>query len=319
MEALVLKHNLKIEDNMDVLEAQIKKDIDERYNIVVTEDSLPDTKKLMAEINNKKDEFKKTYKSFKEAVLAPLVPLDTKAKKIEGYYDDARAALDKQVKNFEAKKLEVIKNLLEMHRDMLCAEREIDPDSVTVADLVKLTAVNVNKNGYTVAKGTADIIGQRIQTVENQILKAKIEAEEKAKRDREIAEKARQEAEAKAEREKQEIIAKAEREKIEAQQKAEREKELAVEKAKQEALESVKEAAYEPQNSTNDTKEVERDTPKEKAASKTTEDGRRDYCVKALFNVVAPDGIDKDKIIAAVTKKLLEAGVTTLISVEVVE
>ena len=192
---LVVSHSLDISSNMEELAENIKKDIQNKYDIIVTEDSLPETKKLMAEVNKEKDEFKKKYKEFKNEVLAPLTPLDAKAKEIESYFDTARAALDNQVKNFEKGKLEAIKVIVEKYRDDACLTANITPESITINDLVILSAVSTNSKGYTIAKKTSDTIDQRIQAVELQIAKAKLEAEEKAKRDREIAENARKEAE----------------------------------------------------------------------------------------------------------------------------
>ena len=305
MMELVVRHDLKLEDNMEALEAQIKQDIDLKYNLVVTEDSLPETKKLMAEINKQKDEFKKTYKAFKDAVLAPLMPLDAKAKQIEAYYDDARKALDNQVKNFEASKINAIKELLESYRDLQCESREIDTQSVTVADLVKLTAVNVNKNGYTIAKSTADIIEQRIQAVENQILKAKLEAEEKAKRDREIAEKARLEAEERAKQREAELIARNEREKIEAQQRAEREKAEAVERAKQEMQKS--------------TLAENAQVQKQEVLPTKSEDGKVVYQIAFTFEIKTNPNAPIEKVIEAVKNMMLsEKGQENIKKAEVV-
>lgn len=293
---LVVSHSLDISSNMEELAENIKKDIQNKYDIIVTEDSLPETKKLMAEVNKEKDEFKKKYKEFKNEVLAPLTPLDAKAKEIEGFYDSARAALDNQVKNFEKGKLEAIKAIVEKYRDDACLTANITPESIVVTDLVILSAVNVNSKGYTIAKKTSDAIDQRIQAVELQIAKAKLEAEEKAKRDREIAENARREAEERAMVREAELLAKAEREKQEALLKAEREKEEAIAKVTRAENAQVQEEVKEPT---------------------FTDDGKRIFTVTATFEVSAPKQTPTEKIIKKLQGMIEGAGITSLKKIEV--
>lgn len=294
---LVVSHSLDISSNMEELAENIKKDIQNKYDIIVTEDSLPETKKLMAEVNKEKDEFKKKYKDFKNEVLAPLTPLDAKAKEIESYFDSARAALDNQVKNFEKGKLEAIKVIVEKYRDDACLDANITPESIVVTDLVILSAVNVNSKGYSIAKKTSDTIDQRIQAVELQIAKAKLEAEEKAKRDREIAENARREAEERARVREAELLAKAEREKQEALLKAEREK--------AEAIAKVTRA----ENAQVQKQEVKEPT--------FTDDGKRIFTVTATFEVSAPKQTPTEKIINKLQGMIEGAGITSLKKIEV--
>lgn len=298
---LVVKHSLDISSNMEELAENIKKDIQTKYDLIVTEDSLPETKKLMAEINKGKDDFKKRYKDFKNEVLAPLVPLDAKAKEIEGYFDDARLALDNQVKNFEKGKLEAIKVIVEKYRDDACLTANITPESITINDLVILSAVNVNSKGYSIAKKTSDTIDQRIQSVELQIAKAKLEAEDKAKRDREIAENARKEAEERARVREAELLAKAEREKQEALQKAEREKEEAVKNATR----AISAPVQQP---------IIQEVPKEPTF---TDDDKRIFTVMATFEVSAPKQISEDRIINKLQSMIEGAGITSLKKIEV--
>ena len=52
MSELTLLGEVKIsQNNMDELAVTIKKEIAEKYDIIVTEDTVADSKKLMAEIN----------------------------------------------------------------------------------------------------------------------------------------------------------------------------------------------------------------------------------------------------------------------------
>lgn len=218
MNQLVINHKLDISSNMDVLATQIQADIEHKYNLVVTEDSVADTKKLMSEINKEKDDFKKKYKEFKNAVLEPFTPLDTKAKEIEKYYEEAREALDKQVKAFEETKREQAKIACISYTKEQCEIKDINFEAITILDLfTKLGSITTTGAISGTAKKEID---QRIAVVENEILKAKLEAEEKAKRDREIAENARLEAEEKAKQREIQLLANAEIEKQKAVQEA---------------------------------------------------------------------------------------------------
>jgi hypothetical protein len=299
---LEVSHKLDISSNMYELAKSIQKDIKEKFDVIVTEDSLPEAKKLMANVNKEKDDFKKKYKEFKNEVLAPLVPLDITAREIEGYFDTARAALDNQVKNFEKGKLESIKIIVEKYRDDACLDANITTESITVNDLVILSAVNVNSKGYSIAKKTSDTIDQRIQAVELQIAKAKLEAEEKAKRDREIAENARKEAEESARVREAELLAKAEREKqealLKAEQRAEKEKENAVEAAKNETLSILakeEKKEYKPQ----------------------IIDDKRVFTVIATFEVLALKTVKDAQIEQKLRSMMDKAGITSLKKVEV--
>ena len=295
---LEISHKLDISSNMEQLAISMKKDIDEKYNLIVTEDSLSETKKLMAEINKEKTEFKTTYKGFKDKVLEPLTALDKKAKEIEGYFDDARTALKNQVDKYEATKLEQAKKVCIEYTMEQCELKGIDFNSIVISDLfVKLGSVTATGNISGTAKSEIDT---RIQKVENEILKAKLEAEEKAKRDREIAENARLEAEQKARERESELLLKAEREKNEA-----------VEKAKQEIRQEVKPVIKE--NLT-----TPFDEPKQEPKPTLTDDGKRVYRFSFNFEIKALVDVDLEKLTEKVKSMMLsEAGLSNLKNVEV--
>lgn len=299
---LAVQHKLDITSNMEELAKNIKKDIKEKFDVIVTEDRLPETKKLMAQVNKDKKDFTDKWKSFKEKMLEPLIPLDEKAKEIESEFDSARAALDNQVKNFEKGKLEAIRVIVEKYRDDACLTANITTESIIVTDLVILTAVSTNSKGYTIAKGTSDKIDQRIQAIELQIAKARIEEEEKAKRDREIAENARREAEDRARVREAELLAKAERDKIDALVKAEREKEEAVAKATRVDIAPVQQPVLQ-----------------EEAKEPTfTDDGRKSYSIAFIFGANANPNVPINKVIEKVKSMMLsEIGLEKLKSIEV--
>ena len=158
MKELTVKHNgLIIESNLDDVQTSIEATI-AKYDVVVTEDGLPEAKELMATFNKQKKAFSDQCKAFLSAIGAPIDEFKARQKAIEKMFDDGRAKIEQQVKAFESHKLEAIKLLLNKHRDKACAEKGINPESIVIDDIVKLTAVNSNKTGYTVAKATAKLL-----------------------------------------------------------------------------------------------------------------------------------------------------------------
>lgn len=288
---LTINHSLDISSNMEQLAIKIKDDIAEKYDVVVTEDTVTESKKLMAEINKEKTAFKATYKAFKEKVFEPFRPLDEKAKEIESFYDDARTAVEQQVKKFEAKKLEQAKEACVAYLLKQTEQKGIDFQAININDLfTQLGSVTASGNISTKAKNEIDT---RIQKVENEILKAKLEAEEKAKRDREIAEKAKLEAEERARIREAEIIAKAERDKAEA-----------VERAKQEA---IREAGRETVEQNLKDRGIKFEEPQ------ITDDGKVVYKIAFVFEVKAKAGADVNIVADKVRDMMLsEQGLKNL-------
>ena len=244
MSELTLLGEVKIsQNNMDELAVAIKKEIAEKYDIIVTEDTVSDSKKLMAEINKQKDGFKKTYKEFKEKLLAPISPLDAKAKEIEICYEQARAAVESQVKKFEAGRLAKAKEVCEAYRDEVCIAKGIATTAITITDLCGLLGSVTSTDR--ISSSAKEKIDARVQAVEIEMLKAKAAAEEKAKRDREIAEAATKAAEERAKQREIELSANAEREKAAAVEAAKMEaKAPIIETPKQEELKSTQNGAY---------------------------------------------------------------------------
>ena len=244
MSELTLLGEVKIsQNNMDELAVAIKQEIAEKYDIIVTEDTVSDSKKLMAEINKQKDGFKKTYKEFKEKLLAPISPLDAKAKEIEICYEQARAAVESQVKKFEAGRLAKAKEVCEAYRDEVCIAKGIATTAITITDLCGLLGSVTSTDR--ISSSAKEKIDARVQAVEIEMLKAKAAAEEKAKRDREIAEAATKAAEERAKQREIELLANAEREKAAAVEAAKMEaKAPIIETPKQEELKSTQNGAY---------------------------------------------------------------------------
>lgn len=318
MQELTVQHEFNLTSNMVEVKASIAETI-AKYDIVIGEDQVGEAKTLMATFNKEKKAFSDKCKEFLAVISEPITTFKSQQNEIEAMFDDGRTKIANQVKKFEANKLEIIGVLVRAYRNMNCQSRSINIDAVSVEDLVMLSAVSTNKNGHSLTKKTTDSIDARIQLVENEILKARLEAEEKAKRDREIAEQARLEAEEKARHREAELIAKAERDKAEAIIKAEREKAEAVERERLRVAAEERKRFDEMNRKVVETKQQssaikEQPVPQ---PSLIDEDGKIIHVIHARFEVPAPVGVDPQRIANKIKGIIEGAGITSLKSIEV--
>ncbi len=278
-ELIVSQTNSVIEHNLDAVELSIKNHI-KKYDFVVNEDNVKDTKKTMAYINKDKKSFSDKHKEFVTIAQLPIHVFKERCKKIESIFDDARNRLKVQVDKYEVEKLERIKSVLLEYRNILCDEKSIDRNSIVIDDLVMLSAVT-GKN--TITPKTKQSIEQRVASIENEILKAKLEADEKAKLDRKIAEQARLEAE---ERAKQREIEQAKQYEIE--------KQKAVEEARKQALkETITESA--PAYQAYDEKSKE---------PVITDDGKRIFNILISLDAKLPENVPEEAVKKYIIDKL---------------
>ncbi len=289
MDLQVVYNNNSVSTNFEDLKEAVKKEV-EKYSIDVKEDNISEAKTVMANLNKVKTEIGNKYKHHISTLSLPIDKLKSEMKELERIITQGRQEIADGVAKFENEKLKLVEEALCAYRDKVCEEKEINAGLVSIVEFIKLTAITQNGN---ISKASKDSIDAKVSLVENEILKAKIEAEEKAKRDREIAEQARREAEERA-REREEQIRK----------QAEVDKAKAVEEAKREAK---KEVADIPENH----------TVVEKVAPKEDGDGKMIYTVLATFEVKAPKGISNEKIINALQIKLVDAGITTCKNIKV--
>ncbi|AKT91707.1 DUF1351 domain-containing protein [Campylobacter gracilis] len=289
----------------------------EKYSIEVTDENIPEAKKVMANFNKVKTAIGDRYKFFIDKLSTPINQLKNEKKEIEAIITDGRQKIADGVAAFENAKLEQIAERINEYARSLCDEKGLNCERINTADLIKLSAVTT---AGSLAKPTKEAIEGKIAALENEILQAKLAEQEKQRRDAEIAERARKEAEERAAREKAEmearakareaeILARAEREKAEAAQRAEREKQEAVEQAAREAAERAKteankQAFYEAQ------REV---LQKPRDAG----DGKVIYTIRAEFEVKAIANASHEKLAAKIKEMLAAAGITNLSKIEV--
>lgn len=301
----------KLTTNFEELKAEASRQV-EKYSINVTEENIPEAKKVMANFNKVKTEIGERYKFYIDKISAPVNQLKAEKKEIEAIITDGRQKIADGVANFENAKLEIIAARIAEYTKTLCDEKELNFERINTSDLIKLSAVTP---AGTLAKATKEAIEAKIQALENEILQAKIAEQEKAARDAEIAAQARREAEERAVREKAELearaaqreaelLARAEREKQEAAQRAEREKQEAIERAKAEQTTPPSQAFYDAQ------REILQ-KPRE------AENGKAIYTIRAEFEVKAPANAPHDKLADKIKEMLAAAGITNLSKIEV--
>ncbi|MFT6836315.1 MAG: hypothetical protein ACJA0H_002364 [Francisellaceae bacterium] len=271
---LVVNHNLTINENMDELKSFIQTEINDKYNIVVTQDTVAQSKKLMANINKDKKFLNEKCKEFLTSISEPIVLFKGKHKAINDLYVTAYKAVATQVDTFEAGRLELAKKCLETYLKAICEEKNIDSNAINVDGLVLLGSITSKGLISTTAK---DKIDGMVLAVEAENMRIRIEVEEKAKRDRDIAANARYEAEKKA----------AENA-VEAAKKAEIDKEIAIQKAIKETVSNRVHIPFAPDPRMLPDVEIKKPV--------IADDGKRIFTIISSFEVKAKINIDPEKI-----------------------
>lgn len=292
--------NQKLTTNFEELKAEASRQV-EKYSINVTEENIPEAKKVMANFNKVKTEIGERYKFYIDKISAPVNQLKAEKKEIEAIITDGRQKIADGVANFENAKLEIIAARIAEYTKALCDEKGLNFERTNTSDLIKLSAVT---SAGTLAKATKDAIEVKIQSLENEILQAKLAEQEKAARDAEIAAQARREAEERAAIEKAELEAKAAQREAELLARAEREKQEAIERAKAEQAKPNPQAFYDAQ------REILQ-KPRE------AENGKAIYTIRAEFEVKAPANAPHDKLADKIKEMLAAAGITNLSKIEV--
>ena len=298
-----------LKTNFEEIKAEAQRQV-EKYSINVTEENIPEAKKVMANFNKVKAEIGERYKFFIDKISAPVNQLKAEKKEIEAIITDGRQKIADGVANFENAKLELIAVRIAEYTKSLCDEKELNFERINTSDLIKLSAVTP---AGTLAKATKEAIEAKIQALENEILQAKIAEQEKAARDAEIAAQARREAEERAAREKAEMQARAAQREAELLARAEREKQEAVQRAEREKQEAIERARAE-QTSQQSFYEAQREVLQK---PREAENGKAIYTIRAEFEVKAPANAPHDKLADKIKEMLAAAGITNLSKIEV--
>ena len=248
VEVKVNKNLGSIEDNLDVVEASVKSYIDDYKNYVVSEDTVKDSKALVADIRKQQKALDDERKKIKKEWNAPFDAFEKRAKEVINLYDQPILLINNQLLKFEEdRKAKRKEDITSIYNELKGELEEYAP----------LSHIYNSKweNATTTPKSIRDDIqmefdkaSMEISTIKSMESKYEDKGLEEYKRthsmqaaiqlmndyrkkEEEIL--ARQEAERKAKEERERLEAeRAEQERILAEQRAEEEKIRAEEKAK---------------------------------------------------------------------------------------
>lgn len=93
-----------IEENLEEVEKSIRAYCDQYKGMVVTEEDIPETKKILAEIRKEKDALDTQRKDIKKAWSKPYDAFEKKVKVLLGIYDETIVEINVQLKEYEEKR-----------------------------------------------------------------------------------------------------------------------------------------------------------------------------------------------------------------------
>lgn len=98
-----------IEENLEEVEKSVRAYCGQYKDILVREEDIPDTKKLLAEIRKEKEALDTQRKDVKKAWNKPYDQFEKKVKVLLGIYDDTIVAINDQLRIYEEKRRETKK------------------------------------------------------------------------------------------------------------------------------------------------------------------------------------------------------------------
>lgn len=91
-----------IEDNLDAVEASIRKRVEEYGQMAVTEDTVKEGKQALADMRKEKEALENERKEIKSQWMKPYTAFEERAKKIIALYDKPIEAVNGQIKQYDA-------------------------------------------------------------------------------------------------------------------------------------------------------------------------------------------------------------------------
>lgn len=142
--------------NFDELKTRLASEL-ERYDVVVTEDTVADAKKLATELNQTAKFIDDRRKQEVAAVSDPIRKFDDQMKELVSMCKDGRQKLMEQIKTFEDETRETARQLLIEFRQAQWDEMGVADEfrRAKIDDLVMLTAVT--KTGNLAAKASSEV------------------------------------------------------------------------------------------------------------------------------------------------------------------
>lgn len=96
-----------IEDNLDLVELSIREKVQEYAAVIVTEDSIKDGKRFLADIRKERKVLDDERKEIKSQWMAPYEAFEKRAKQIIALYDEPVKIINRKLEEFEEQRREV--------------------------------------------------------------------------------------------------------------------------------------------------------------------------------------------------------------------
>jgi hypothetical protein len=185
---IIKKVPAEIEANFEAVKEALSKEL-ERYNIVVTADTVVAAKKLATELNTAKKTIKDAGKAAFNESTEPANEFMKKVGKLVDTVELSRQALLAQVQKFEDETRDKVRTLLNQYRARLWNEHSVEYEfrKAYFDDLILLTSITKTENLSKSAKDSLearvrddksiqDKTNMRLVTLENQSYKAGLKA-----------------------------------------------------------------------------------------------------------------------------------------------
>ena len=174
--------------NFEAVKAHLSQEL-QKYDVVVTSDTLKDAKTLATELNQTRQQFEKRRKEEVAKASEPVKAFDEKMKELSKMCQDGRTKILSQVEKFEDETRAVVQKLLAELRDQLRDDANVLPefhkaefdDLAVVSNLTgtgKLTkkAIDTLTSRVKEEKAMQDQTRMRLVELENQSYKAGLSA-----------------------------------------------------------------------------------------------------------------------------------------------
>lgn len=313
--------SLKI--NFEEAKAQIEAEVDQ-YDVVVTEDSVGDAKKLATMLNKRAKEIDQRRKDAIAEVSAPIKSADEQFKQLVAICKNGRQRIMVQVEKFEDVQRERAAGLLKTYREEYWIKFGVKDEfkSAEFDDLVKLTALT-GKGNLTAA--TDAEIRQRVQadkSMQDQTERRLLELENRSYRADLAAPLTRDHVrpflfadDETYERELTRIIdAELQREKVAAERERQRQA-RAVEPPKEQTPAEAPQTRAEPEPAPDTDHQAQAEPAAPDAPDQA---GTIRWRVTVTFSVETSDSVGAEKVCEAAYKRMLDANIKTMTDVRAI-
>ncbi|HKJ22276.1 MAG TPA: DUF1351 domain-containing protein, partial [Gammaproteobacteria bacterium] len=144
----------RLEANFEELRIRLQEEL-QKYDVVVTADTVADAKKLATELNKTRQHIDQRRKDEVAKVSAPIREFDDRMNELAGLCKDGRQGLLDQIRKFEDDTRELVRAQLDERRTELWMELVVDDEfqRATFDDLVLVSNLTAGGNVTAKARG----------------------------------------------------------------------------------------------------------------------------------------------------------------------